>query len=130
MRVRPRQGESWEAFRKRRTTATRKVADATGSWSNDWKSALLSWHGHVQRANDPGAWNKAAFEHKGQMWLLEQRLSNSTGGSFNRTRTRNVRGPPAKRWFEGIEEVQPALAMPRPKVTSWAKVIESVCNDL
>ena len=104
VRVAPHAGESWDAFRHRRAIITARLASDNGKWSEEWRKAIVTWSQHVQRANDPGNWSEPAFQWHDETWLLEQRLAHSSGGSYNRTRTRAVRGKPATRWFEGLDE--------------------------
>ena len=84
-------------------------ASQTGRWSDSWRSALVLWNGHVQRAHDPGSWSGPVAEWHDLYWLLEQRVANSSQGSFASTRTRAVRGPPSKRWAEGYDVLERKL---------------------
>ena len=109
LRIPPAAHETPDDYHKRVSSAAGRIASQTGRWSDSWRSALVSWNGHVQRAHDPGSWSGPVADWHDLYWLLEQRVANGSQGSFARTRTRAARGPPSKRWAEGYDVLERKL---------------------
>ena len=68
------------------------------------------------------------YEWHAEDWLNEQRLIHSSRNEYARTRTRAVRGPPAKRWFEGLKDATGRPARGRPDPKKVASIARECCR--
>ena len=91
-----------EFFARRHRLAARE-AQRSGKWSLIWCQDLQNWHAHVERRHDLNSWSPHLLHWQGQHWLRIQRLWSSARGE-SRTNTRVARGPPHRRWQDGLDE--------------------------
>ena len=95
-------GEAPCDYFRRRSLHAGRLAASCGRWSHSWADSVKTWHAHVMRDNR--SWSKAIYEFHDSNWLMEQRSAWSYASNRHRTQTRAVRGCPAKRYDEGLEE--------------------------
>ena len=50
-------------------------------WSSLWARDVLSWDCHIDRANDPGGWDRPIRDWHDARWLQRQRFENSEGNT-------------------------------------------------
>ena len=105
MRIKPAEGEPYDAFCQRRHIIAGKQASKSGRWSLRWATSIDKWAAHVDRKHDSMAWSHIILGWHGGFWLDLQRLFNSSG-SESRTRTRAVRGKVQRRWEEGLDDAR------------------------
>ena len=107
MQIKPATGEPYDAFCQRRRLVCGKKAAAMGRWSKKWASSTVAWAAHVERRHDEKAWSHTILGWHDSSWLQLQRLLHSIAGE-SRTRTRCIRGAPARRWQDGLAEAKQA----------------------
>ena len=103
LQVTARQGESAEAFCRRRHTDSAWACRKHGTWAMFVCKKFVQWADHVSRrsqhANPP--WYCTLLPWRDHVWLLERRTNR--GGTGRGTGTRMTPGRPAIRWAESVD---------------------------
>jgi len=105
LQIKPAAGEPYDAFCQRRRIICGKKATSLGKWSTKWASSVVAWAAHVERQHDRKAWSHVLLGWHDSIWLAWRRFFESAPGE-SRTNTRCVRGPPQRRWQDGLEEAR------------------------
>ena len=108
LRIKPAEGEPYDAFCQRRHIITGKKASKYGRWSERWARSINDWAAHVERNHDNKGWSHFILGWRGGFWLEMQRFFQSRGNE-SRTRTRSVRAKAQRRWEEGVTEARAIL---------------------
>ena len=91
-------GETPEAYVRRRGRIARRHCHQQGSWSARWFKRAVAWDHHLGRPRNSDTWSAKLRDFRGKAWLQERRAL--FGG---RTATRAIHGKVQMRWHDGID---------------------------